>query len=229
MQVHLPNKQDGGDQLDGKWRDFDDSYQAFSRLNKKVNTEKLLRNFGRQVNKEWAREASRDSLRTSLREIKAQFEAEEGVEVLPQTTIFLESLGHLSESMRDKILQEILLFAQLVAKKTVEGSIKCSLTLAISRLRKLTTFFTKEVRRERLDTQRARERFDEIKSRLSAAEENCKRATAYMAEYDLPRTAEGRKKDLLELIRKERDIILNAYEKAWKEMGKWRWEKTLLL
>lgn len=229
MQVHLPNRQDGGsgDQLDGNWRDVDDTYKAFSRLNKKVKTEKLVKNFAKQVQKEWSVEASRDALRTSLREIKQQFESDEGVEVLPQTTIFLESLAHLTESKRDVILKEILFFAQLVAKKTVEGSVKCSASLAVSQLRKLATFFCKEIRREKLDTPKAREKYDEIKSKLIAAEENCKRVTGYIEEYDLPKTSEDRKKILLNLIRKERDIILSAYKKALKEMGKKKCKKHI--
>ncbi len=226
MQAQLKSSNSGGDQLDGNWRGVDDSYKAFTRFNKKVKTEKLLKTFAKQVHSQWSYESSRDALRTSLAEIKAQFDVEEGIDVLPQTTRYLESLGNLTELYKNIILQEILLFAQMLAAKTIQGSVKCSATLAISQLRKVKTFWN-EVQRERLDTKEAKVKFDLVKNILEKGDENCKLAEKYMNEFDS--ATETRKKELLNLIRQQRDLILKAYNEALKTMSKRnKLKKTLL-
>lgn len=220
MQVHLQSNENKiSDNLDGNWRDVDDSFTEFVQLDKKVKVGKLLKNFAMQVHKDQGTETSCKSLFTSLKEIKNQIGTEEMLTVLPMTTKLLESSNPLDQKMKDKILHEILLFAKLMALKTVNRSAKCSLTLAISQMRKLAKFI-KEVRRDALDSKKDRETLDDVKPLLNKAEKNCDEATKLMEKYDSPSTSERDKKDLLEKIKQQRDLILRAYETILEKIGK---------
>lgn len=219
MQVQLPtNSNRGNDQLDGNWRGIDDSYKSFKRLDKKVKTEKLLKNFATQVQTQWSSVQNRDALRISLQEIKDQFEAEEGVtDILHQTTVYLESLAHLTELKRDIILQEIYYFARDLTLKTIQGSVKCSATLAISQFKKLFSFWN-EVKKENLNSKEAKAKVNHIQNILENGKKNCDLAIEYMTEFDS--ATETRQKELLNLIRQQRDLILKSYDDALNEMSK---------
>lgn len=219
MQVCLQDNQNEDDcHKDEISRNVEDAFNAFVQLNKKVKMGKLLKNFAVQVQTDQATEASRQSLCNSLQEIKDQFDDQEAQTILPLTTQLLERSINLNQIIKDKIVHEILLFAQLNASKTVKDSVKCSLTLALSQVRKLAKFI-KEVRRETLDSNKNKETFDEVKRLVNRAEENCNETTKLMEKYDSLSTNETEKQNLLEKIKQQRDLILTAYETILDKMS----------